>query len=111
MRIKRLILSILTIVTIAFISFSLISSVTQPQIQSRLELYQTNLLLHAGEWEPKDLDSKNFKLAQFFHDAKEKVLDNWLQTCLVREVDALKVRREKLVEFESLLSSVLLLGK
>ena len=63
MRIKRLILSILTIVTIAFISFSLISSVTQPQIQSRLELYQTNLLLHAGEWEPKDLDSKNFNLA------------------------------------------------
>ena len=53
MRIKRLILSILTIVTIAFISFSLISSVTQPQIQSRLELYQTNLLLHAGEWNLK----------------------------------------------------------
>ena len=63
MKIKRLILSILTIVAIAFISFSLISSVTQPQIQSRLELYQTNLLLHAGEWEPKDLDSKNFNLA------------------------------------------------
>ncbi|MCL2931599.1 MAG: CPBP family glutamic-type intramembrane protease [Trichodesmium sp. MAG_R03] len=63
MKIKRLILIILTIVAIAFISFSLISSVTQPQIQNRLELYQTNLLLHAGEWEPKDLDSKNFNLA------------------------------------------------
>ncbi|MGD1809792.1 CPBP family glutamic-type intramembrane protease [Dapis sp. BLCC M126] len=63
MTIKKLILSILTIVAIAFISFSLISSVTQPQIQSRLELYQTNLLLHAAEWEPKDLDSKNFNLA------------------------------------------------
>ncbi|MEM1171725.1 MAG: CPBP family glutamic-type intramembrane protease [Cyanobacteria bacterium P01_H01_bin.35] len=63
MTIKRLILTILTIVAIAFISFSLISSVNQPQIQSRLELYQTNLLLHAAEWEPEDLDSKNFNLA------------------------------------------------
>ena len=63
MKIKKLILSILTIVAIAYISFSLISSVTQPQIQSRLELYQTNLLLQAGEWKPQDLDSKNFYLA------------------------------------------------
>ncbi len=63
MRIKRLILSILTIVAIAFIGFSLFSSVTQPQIQSRLELYQTNLLLHAAEWQPEDLDSNNFNLA------------------------------------------------
>ncbi|NET42359.1 CPBP family intramembrane glutamic endopeptidase [Okeania sp. SIO2B3] len=63
MTIKRLILSILTIVAISFIGFSLFSSVTQPQIQSRLELYQTNLLLHAAEWQPEDLDSKNFTLA------------------------------------------------
>ncbi len=63
MTIKRLILTILTIVAIAFLSFSLISSVTQPQIQGRLELYQTNLLLNAAEWEPEDLDSKNFNLA------------------------------------------------
>ncbi|NES74477.1 MULTISPECIES: CPBP family intramembrane glutamic endopeptidase [Okeania] len=63
MTIKRLILSILTIVAISFIGFSLFSSVTQPQIQSRLELYQTNLLLHAAEWQPEDLDSKNFAVA------------------------------------------------
>ncbi|MDJ0557118.1 MAG: CPBP family glutamic-type intramembrane protease [Microcoleaceae cyanobacterium MO_207.B10] len=60
MTIKRLILSVLTIVAIAFIGFSLFSSVTQPQIQSRLELYQTNLLLHATEWQPEDLDSNSF---------------------------------------------------
>ncbi|MDY7002767.1 MAG: CPBP family glutamic-type intramembrane protease [Cyanobacteriota bacterium] len=63
MTIKRLILSILTIVAISFIGFSLFSSVNQPQIQSRLELYQTNLLLHAAEWQPEDLDNKNFALA------------------------------------------------
>lgn len=63
MTIKRLILSVLTIVAIAFIGFSLFSSVTQPQIQGRLELYQTNLLLHAAEWQPEDLDSNNFNLA------------------------------------------------
>ncbi|NEP80415.1 MAG: CPBP family intramembrane metalloprotease [Okeania sp. SIO3B3] len=63
MTVKRLILSILSIVAISFIGFSLFSSVTQPQIQGRLELYQTNLLLHAAEWEPEDLDGKNFAVA------------------------------------------------
>jgi hypothetical protein len=28
-----------------------LQSLSQPQIQSRLELYQTNLLLHASEWQ------------------------------------------------------------
>ncbi len=64
MTIKKLILSILTIIAIAFISFSLYSSVTQPQIQTRLELYQSNLLLHAAEWHPQDLDSNSFQQAR-----------------------------------------------
>ncbi|HEY9694617.1 MAG TPA: lysostaphin resistance A-like protein [Oculatellaceae cyanobacterium] len=51
MTIKRLILIVLTIVAIVKISLSLIESWGQPQIQSRLELYQTNLLLHAAEWQ------------------------------------------------------------
>ena len=50
--IKRLILVVLTIFAIAKISLSLVESWSQPQIQSRLELYQTNLLLHAAEWQP-----------------------------------------------------------
>ncbi len=53
MTIKRLILSILGVIAIIFIGGSLISSFTQPQIQSRLELYQTNLILHATEWQPE----------------------------------------------------------
>lgn len=51
MTIKRLILVVLTIFAIAKVSLSLVESWGQPQIQSRLELYQTNLLLHAAEWQ------------------------------------------------------------
>ncbi|EAW36845.1 type II CAAX endopeptidase family protein [Lyngbya sp. PCC 8106] len=49
---KRIILGILTLLTIILVGSSLIDSITQPQIQSRLELYQTNLILHATEWQP-----------------------------------------------------------
>ena len=54
MTIKRLILIVLTILAIVKISLSLIESWGQPQIQSRLELYQTNLLLQASEWQGVD---------------------------------------------------------
>ena len=48
---KRLILSLLTIVAIARILLSLGNSFNEPQVQSRLELYQANLVLHAAELE------------------------------------------------------------
>ena len=50
MTLKRAILALLTIFAIARIGFSLNSSLSQPQIQSRLELYQTNLVLHVAEF-------------------------------------------------------------
>lgn len=46
---KRLILAVLTIAILLQVSLSLVESWGKPQIQSRLELYQTNLLLHAAE--------------------------------------------------------------
>lgn len=55
--IKRLILVVLTIWAIAQVTFSLLVSLGQPQIQSRLELYQTNLLLHATEWQGKSVET------------------------------------------------------
>jgi len=55
--IRRLILVVLTIIAIANITSSLVRSWGQPQIQSRLELYQTNLLLHASEWQGKNADA------------------------------------------------------
>ena len=50
MTIKRLILALLTVLAIAQVIFSLGDSLSQPQIQSRLELYQTNLVLHLTEF-------------------------------------------------------------
>jgi hypothetical protein len=55
MTIKRLILAFLTVLAIVKIGLSLNESFSQPQIQSRLELYQTNLVLHVSEFKP-DVD-------------------------------------------------------
>lgn len=60
MTIKRAILSLLTVVVILFTGTSLWASWQQPQIQSRLELYQTNLLLSAGQLQ----DSSDANLTQ-----------------------------------------------
>ncbi|MGQ4649513.1 CPBP family glutamic-type intramembrane protease [Lyngbya aestuarii] len=56
MTIKRVILVLLTILAIVKVSLSLVASWNQPQIQSRLELYQTNLLLHAAELQDNRID-------------------------------------------------------
>ncbi len=59
MTIKRAVLALLTVLAIAQISFSLKSSLAQPQIQSRLELYQTNLILHVAEFKSNPTDDFN----------------------------------------------------
>lgn len=59
MTIKRLILALLTLLAIAKIFFSLNESLSQPQIQSRLELYQTNLVLHVSELKANSNDNNN----------------------------------------------------
>lgn len=56
MTIKRAILALLTIFAIAQVGFSLNSSFTQPQIGGRLELYQTNLVLHVAEFKTNPQD-------------------------------------------------------
>jgi uncharacterized protein len=56
MTLKRWILAVLTLVAIVFIGNDLWNSFNQPQFQSRLELYQTNLLLHVNEWKPENSD-------------------------------------------------------
>jgi len=61
MTIKRLILMVLTLVAIAIAGFSLFNSWQEPQFQSRLELYQTNITLQAAQWEPPKDDSGNLK--------------------------------------------------
>ena len=64
MTLKRLFLILVTFVVLVLVGLSLIASWRQPQIQSRLELYQTNLLLHAAEWQGETADSDNLKPAR-----------------------------------------------
>jgi uncharacterized protein len=64
MKIKRLILMVLTLVAIASSGFSLFNSWREPQFQSRLELYQTNIALQAAEWEPPKDKTGNLKPAR-----------------------------------------------
>lgn len=59
MKLKRVILGILTAIAIALVGLSLLDSWNQPQIQSRLELYQTNLLLHASQWQGESNSSSS----------------------------------------------------
>jgi uncharacterized protein len=61
MTLKRLILSLLTFFAIARVFLSLGGSLTEPQIQSKLELYQTNLILYASELQ---LETENDDLSE-----------------------------------------------
>jgi membrane protease YdiL (CAAX protease family) len=50
MTVKRILLSVLTVIALFLVTGEIVNSFTQPQIQSRLELYQTNLVLDAAQW-------------------------------------------------------------
>lgn len=63
MTLKRIFLFLLTLVTILFSGSTLIGSLNKPQFQSELELYQTNIVLLATEWQPSD-DDENLQGAK-----------------------------------------------
>ncbi len=75
MSIKRLVLVLLTLVAIAISGVALLGSWQEPQFQSRLELYQTNILLQAATFEPQNSKDGNLKA---FRDAilGDKPLEN-----------------------------------
>ncbi|UBF25744.1 hypothetical protein K9N68_30035 [Kovacikia minuta CCNUW1] len=54
MTLKRLILIVVTVGVAFSLGLGLWQSFSQPQFQSRLELYQTNLVLQASEWRSPD---------------------------------------------------------
>ncbi|PHV62249.1 CPBP family intramembrane glutamic endopeptidase [Cyanobacterium aponinum] len=60
MNLKRSLLIILTAISLYSVFFALTQSLTETQIQSRLELYQTNLILNASEWQPSSDNQKSF---------------------------------------------------
>ncbi len=51
---RRILLSVLTVFVLIKLIFSLIGTFDRPQIQGKFELYQTNLVLVASEWQPTD---------------------------------------------------------
>lgn len=63
MTLKRIFLFLLTLVTILFSGSTLIGSLNKPQFQSELELYQTNIVLLATDWQPSD-DEENLQSAK-----------------------------------------------
>jgi membrane protease YdiL (CAAX protease family) len=78
MTIKQLILSLLTSVVIFLVGFSLLDSWTKPQIQSQLELYQTDLLLQAAEWQsPKGENLGSARSALIGADPVENSLEQY----------------------------------
>jgi uncharacterized protein len=65
MSIKRLILFfVLTPIAAFLAASSLFGSLQEPQFQSRLELYQTNISLLAQAWQPEDSEDNSPKLIQ-----------------------------------------------
>jgi membrane protease YdiL (CAAX protease family) len=62
MTIKRLVLFfVLTPIAVVLSVSSLFGSWQQPQFQSRLELYQTNIALQAQAWQPEDINDQNLQ--------------------------------------------------
>lgn len=61
MTLKRLLLIGLTLLAMMLSGLSLFASWQKPQFQSRLELYQTNIVLQAQAWQPEDSNDGNFQ--------------------------------------------------
>ncbi|MBT9314296.1 CPBP family intramembrane glutamic endopeptidase [Leptothoe spongobia] len=59
MTLKRVVLSILTGLVALVVASSLYESFSQPQVTGQLQLYQSDLLLQASEWD--ELDGDEFK--------------------------------------------------
>jgi uncharacterized protein len=64
MTIKRLGLIGLTLISLVLSGLSLFSSWQEPQFQSRLELYQANIVLQAQAWQPPDNQDENFQVVR-----------------------------------------------
>ncbi|MDJ0799070.1 MAG: type II CAAX endopeptidase family protein [Calothrix sp. MO_167.B12] len=64
MTLKRLLLILLTLGAILWYGGNLFNSWQKPQIQSSLELYQTNILLQAQEWYPENTAPENLQAAK-----------------------------------------------
>lgn len=79
MTVKRLLLSVLTVLAIVFVVGDLVNSWSQPQFSSRLELYETDLLLQASQWKG-DLDTAPVQKALAGNDPLKTALEQYEKT-------------------------------
>lgn len=80
MTLKRIILSILTLIVVLLMGTSLISSLGQPQVGNQLQLYQTDLLVQASEWDGSGLpddEVQQFRKAVFGKEALESAIEQY----------------------------------
>nr|WP_240518882.1 type II CAAX endopeptidase family protein [Leptolyngbya sp. BC1307] len=98
MTFKRIVLSFLTFIVALEMGASLISSLSEPQVGSQLQLYQTDLLVQASEWRGSGLpeaEVQQFRSAVFGKDALETATEQYLE---VREASATGLARLQQIE-------------
>ncbi|BAZ42818.1 hypothetical protein NIES4101_87880 [Calothrix sp. NIES-4101] len=64
MTFKRLVVILLTVVAVLLAASALIRSWQEPQFKSRLELYQTDMILQASTWAPEETSDQNYQGAK-----------------------------------------------
>ncbi len=102
MTVKRIILLILTIVALLPVGLALIDSINQPQVQSNLQLYQTNLILQASESLPQDSAGDLTQLRQaLLGQDPDKIAENQYQEARVATQKNLEKLAAKLVPITS----------
>lgn len=82
MTLKRIVLSVMTLLVLVVMGQSLISSLSQPQVGNQLQLYQTDLLVQASEWDGSGLPAtevEQFRNAVFGKDALESASEQYLE--------------------------------
>ncbi|MFK8182040.1 MAG: lysostaphin resistance A-like protein [Phormidesmis sp.] len=82
MTLKRIVLSFLTLIVALQMGTSLISSLGEPQVGNQLQLYQTDLLVRASEWDGSGLpenEVQQFRNAVFGEDALESATEQYLE--------------------------------
>ncbi|MEL7355827.1 MAG: type II CAAX endopeptidase family protein [Cyanobacteria bacterium J06560_6] len=80
MTLKRIVLSVLTLLVVWVMGSSLIKSLGEPQVGNQLQLYQTDLLVQASEWDGSGLPENEvtqFRKAVFGEDAFTAAIEQY----------------------------------
>ncbi|MCT7968186.1 CPBP family intramembrane metalloprotease [Laspinema sp. D1] len=101
--IKRVILTALTLLAVFLVGTSLVQSFNQPQVQSRLELYQTNLLLHVAEYQGESDNDPAVQIVQALGGEEP------LEAALKQYQEAVTSTEEAIATQRSRLSSTVIL--